>query len=229
MIINKKHKFIFIHIPKCGGLSIKTALDSQTGKPWMRGHSGGVEIRPKEIEKLPSSGKEIFTMNHVKACMVKDVFNLNELNKYWEDYFIFTSYRNPWAMTLSQYSYASKWTNKVGETFRRLGFKGMVKSRNPANCNRLFDYTDSPSYKEKGWVTGEAGEIIVDHIIKLEDFARDWSYVCNKVNIKDDSMPHRNNSKNTKPYWEHYDDETRQIIAKMYKKEIEYFGYKFGE
>jgi hypothetical protein len=26
-MINHKHKFIFIHIPKCGGLSVSTALE----------------------------------------------------------------------------------------------------------------------------------------------------------------------------------------------------------
>ena len=73
------------------------------------------------------------------------------------------------------------------------------------------------------------------HFIRYENLHEDVEYVCKKLGLDYDlnnfgtyKSGHREHSKN-KHYTEYYDDETKQIVSEKYAKDIEYFGYKFGE
>jgi hypothetical protein len=69
---------------------------------------------------------------------------------------------------------------------------------------------------------------LTNFVGRCEDMQYDFDYVCGKLGLGKLKLPHRETTKH-KHYTEHYDDETRELVAEKYAKDIEYFGYEFGK
>jgi len=208
-MINHKHKFIFIHIPKTGGTSIEKLFDSNADK--------------KDV-----------AMKHAKLSDFAD--SSPDWSKF-KNYFYFSFVRNPWDLTVSMYKYLwtssyawpTKWRVKH-KKFSKLTFSNWVN----------HDFFQSPTIKssdvasnggigklQSNWLQSK-NKLKPDFIGKFENLQEDFNIVCDKIGIPRQKLPHTNKTKR-KHYTEYYNNETKQIVAEKFAKDIELFGYKFGE
>jgi hypothetical protein len=74
-------------------------------------------------------------------------------------------------------------------------------------------------------VTDAKGKQIVDFLGHYETLAEDFAKVCAKLNIKAE-LPHANVSDH-RDYRTYYTAETREFVAKQFRRDIEMFGYDF--
>jgi len=176
--------------------------------------TGGTSI--EEILKKLSrnlNGKHHFIQEYRKLADAKHGF---------ENYFKFTIVRNPWDRLLSNYFYKKLNYNNL---IQDLSFKKWITN----SCDRNYSFENCLSrHTQLDWIVDENGEVVVDFIGKFENLQEDFDTICDKIGIPRQKLPHKNKSKH-KHYTEYYDDETRAIVAEKYAKDIEYFGYKFGE
>ena len=144
-------------------------------------------------------------------------------------YFQFAFIRNPWDRFLSLYFYlkfgSDRWpSDRSNNLIRSLNFNSFCSNFEIGNL------VTSPFVSERHYKAQL--EFIdlskIDFIGRFEKIQKDFNFVCDSVEINRHQLPYNNKTKH-KHYTEYYDDETRQIVAEKYAKDIEHFGYKFGE
>ena len=225
MIISHKKKFVFIHIPKTGGTSVNEIIAGKADvfNPSLKGHA------PKQLQSFKDNGvwplfkhwkiSEDLTQ-HASVSKVHSYFK--EVDWKWNDYFKFTVVRNPYSWAVSTYFY----------------FQQKIKTGNivPINQEKVLAQFGNKSFREFVMANSHSymHRIIpkngarVDFAVRLEHFQKDFNVVCDRIGVPPQQLPHANKSKHQQ-YTEYYDDETREVIAKKCKKELEFFGYEFGQ
>ena len=74
---------------------------------------------------------------------------------------------------------------------------------------------------------GKDGNVIVDFVGHLETIQRDFQQICDVLSV-DASLPYKNRSSHHN-YREYYTPQTRQLVAKHFRNDINRFGYSFDE
>ncbi len=152
-----------------------------------------------------------FTKQHHQTIVeIQKKIPLNKFNEYFKFAFV----RNPWDRELSLYKYILRNTKHYyhKQCLQFVNFSAYLTERPP--LRQQYDFLS------------KNGEIQVDFIGRFENLQQDFDIVCDKIGLPQHKLPHTNKTQH-KHYTEYYDDETREIVAKKYAKDIEYFGYKF--
>ena len=148
------------------------------------------------------------------------------------NYYKFAFCRNPWDRMVSLYSYCisgsemygkfnSPKIEKIKELFTFKLFCQMLGSGFFIGNNFIW----KAHYRQQLDFINVTN---IDFIGRFENLQEDFYTVCDNAGIPRQELQHINKS-NRKHYTEYYDDETKQIVAEKYAKDIEYFGYKFGD
>ncbi len=211
MIISNAHNFLFIAVPKTG----TTYIENHFVK----------HINDAKLINNSQSGPSV-TELHKHS----DIIDMHELGifKLHQSKFKVAFVRNPYDRIVSWFCcYAQrrnakkaqvKHANFYGTKYLSGSFVDFVKHAPP------FIFKNSISF-----MLDEFGRKQVDFIAKFENFTKDLNYICDRINIPNiKPIADKVNASEHTAYASYYNEETREIVAKQYAKDIEYFNYKFG-
>jgi hypothetical protein len=205
-MISVDKKFLFIHIPKTGGNAIRLALQPHAiDEIVFNEKQQAYNESTQQINRFGISNPYMDLKKHSTLAEIHAQWDERHLGP-WEEYFKFAVIRNPWDRLVSLYFSP----HKGNADFDRKKFTEVVKNEKKG--------MQSP------YVT-ENGRLATDSLIRFESLVEDFARVCDRLGIVAE-LPHVNKSSH-QPYREYYDKKLMNLVYKLYREDIDRFGYEF--
>ncbi len=202
MLLSHSRRFIFVHIYKNAGTSIRTALRKYC--------EPGILCR---ILRRVGGCRCPDLPAHMPATEIRDSLP----QEVFSSYFKFAIVRNPWDWVVSLYNYILQMPAHVDHA--------AVKALR--SFEEYIDWWMVDRRKtQKSFISNERGRILVDFVGRYESLERDFAAVCSRIGISR-TLPHANRSSKGRPYREFFCDRTRRILQDALADDIDTFGYTF--
>lgn len=154
---------------------------------------------------------------HVFPIFVKSVLD----KKIWNEYFKFVFVRNPWDLVISRYFVNNRKKAKTMKKFTREHFLEFWEQMKKYNAIKGEEHPFQYQF-----VIGPKGERLVDFVGRFESLQEDFNIICDKIGIPRKNVPQLGKIKRN-AYRDYYTEESRQLVAERFHKDIELFGYEF--
>ena len=216
MLLSVKYNFLFVHIAKTGGTSVRAALAPLRWRDPLfvpqfiasrLSHMTGHRI----ASKLP---------RHSKIIAAKEMLP----HELFDKLFKFAFVRNPWDLQVSSWHHLRRERPLLVENIP--DFPAFIRWK--LDTERPYQYhIDTSIELQTDYLKDLDGDIIVDFIGKYENLVDDYEEACRRIGIKAPQLPHKRQAKDRTDYRSYYDDGTALLVAEYFKPDIEALGYSF--
>lgn len=217
MLLSNRYKFLFVHIAKTGGTSIRTALQGLRWRdPWFLpmflcsrlSHLSGHRI----AAKLPRHAKIIAA----QEMLPRETF---------QSLFKFAFVRNPWDLQVSSFHHIRR------ERPHYLGGHDEFATflRWKLNPERPYQYhLDTSIEHQSDYLIDLHGRVLTDFIGRYEQLEDDFDIVCRRLGIATPPLPHKRRAAGRQAdYRRYYTGESAQWVADYFRRDIEMLEYRF--
>ena len=212
MVISFQKSFLFIHIPKTGGTSVRVALSPyqhQNEDFWSNRLLSKVGI---SVNYCLGDYRHLRFRTHDPVSVVAREFPPHVFNSLFKFAFV----RNPWDVLVSTYKYIqagpSHKRHKLvnGQSFD--DFLGFAISRDIGQQRRL--------------IADANGKLLVDFVGRFEHLSNDFKQITNRLGISVELL-HVNRAGKKTDYREFYSKRTMERVHFAYRDDIDTFEYEF--
>ena len=216
MLLSHSKQFLFVHIAKTGGTSIRGSLASyRWGHPYsfpqFLCHKMSQFCGHKLASRFP---------RHAKIIAAKEMLP----DEYFNKLFKFAFVRNPWDFQVSSYHHIKRERPHLMEGHE--SFTSFMRWK--FDPERPYQYhIDTSLQLQTDYLIDLHGNLLTDFIGQYETFEQDYHYVCDRLGLKKKPLPHRRKATDRQEYQAYYTDETKAMVDKHFAQDIQLLDYTF--
>ncbi len=216
MLLSVKYNFLFVHIAKTAGTSVRSTLERYRRRdPYYflqficsrLSHLSGHRIG----SKLPRHAKVIAAYE----MLPREFFN---------QLFKFAFVRNPWDLQVSSFHHIRRERPHLLQGHSE--FADFL--RHKLDPDRPYQYhIDTSIELQSDYLVDLHGKVIVDFIGRFERLNDDFTEICSRIGIVPPQLLHRRKADDRGDYRQYYDTATADLVARHFAPDIELLGYRF--
>jgi chondroitin 4-sulfotransferase 11 len=215
-LICHTQKIIFIHIPKCGGSSIKNFYFNGQLLNWQT---------PNYEVLYGYCPKRKIHLQHATAKQLLDTDLITTST--WNSYFKFTFIRNPWDRAYSDYYWIMKDTKIEGT------FEDFITKSGP--FKEVLNNSETKAYRGDHLIPQTDffdfdGEYVLDFVGRFEQYKEDILKLNQILHISKEFNEHEKRNLNRLEHYSlFYSASWKEKVEEIYKTDIEKMGYFFED
>jgi hypothetical protein len=217
MLLSIKYNFLFVHIAKTGGTSVRAALQPLRWQdPWYYpmfvcsqfSHLSGHRIG----SKFPRHSRIIAA----KEMLPEDFFN---------GLYKFAIVRNPWDLQVSSYHHIRRERPHLLAQIQ--DFEEFIRWK--LDPTRPYQYhIDTSIQSQLDYLIDLHGNLLVDFIGRYEQLTEHFNQICTAIGIQPLELPHKRRATDReKDFRSYYSDELAELVGNYFKRDIDTLGYRF--
>ena len=216
MLLSNRYNFLFVHIAKTGGTSVRASLNALRWRD------------PMYLPQFICSKLSHFTGHRLGSKFPRHahIIAAQEMlpAPYFQQLFKFAFVRNPWDLQVSSYHHIRRERPQVMAHIK--DFPEFIRWK--LDPERPYQYhVDTSIQLQSDYLIDLHGNILTDFLGHYENLQSDFDQVCQRIGIKPRQLPHKRQAKEREDYRKYYDDATAERVAGFLRADIETLGYRF--
>ena len=209
-MLSYRHRFLFIHVYKVAGTSVRAALAPFAHDPG-RAVVNRVARRLHVAPRWPFHRWREFE-DHVTAADVRAALPTTT----WDGLFKFAFVRNPWDWQVSLYEYMRQ--NSEHPDHARIA---------PLSFKEYLECCVAWAHPQESWLVDEHGQLILDFVGRHASIASDFAAIAARLGISAE-LPRRKVTPHP-DYRSYYAAAQAEQVARTFSADIKRFGFTFDD